>query len=87
MEEETHEGSCGLKEKMSLNSSGNANRHYGSIASKPEENQPFTTNINDIMPSHRRSCVAVAVLCYVNLLNYVDRYTIAGKGRSSTPKS
>lgn len=84
MEEETHEGSCGLKEKRSLNSFRNANCHYGSIASDPEQNQPLTTNINDNMPSRWRSYIAVAVLCYVNLLNYMDRYTIAGKVGSST---
>lgn len=79
MEEETHESSFGPQEKISLSSSMNANRCYGSIASEPEENQTFTTNVNDSKLSRRRSYVAVAVLCYVNLLNYMDRYTIAGK--------
>ncbi|XP_017316232.1 protein spinster homolog 3 isoform X1 [Ictalurus punctatus] len=78
MEEETHESSFGPQEKISLSSSMNANRCYGSIASEPEENQTFTTNVNDSKLSRRRSYVAVAVLCYVNLLNYMDRYTIAG---------
>lgn len=29
--------------------------------------------------SQKRSYIAVAVLCYINLLNYMDRYTIAGE--------
>ncbi|KAB5522466.1 hypothetical protein PHYPO_G00159840 [Pangasianodon hypophthalmus] len=78
MEEETHETSFGPKEKMSLRSSTNGIHRYSSIASESEENQPLITNINNTMPSRRRSYVAVAVLCYVNLLNYMDRYTIAG---------
>lgn len=79
MEEETHESSFGPQEKISLSSSMNVNCHDNSINSKPEENQTFITNVNDSKLSRRRSYVAVAVLCYVNLLNYMDRYTIAGK--------
>ncbi|XP_077403638.1 protein spinster homolog 3 isoform X1 [Vanacampus margaritifer] len=40
-----------------------------SLTPKPEERPAI---------SRRRAHVAVAVLCYVNLLNYMERYTIAG---------
>lgn len=86
MEEDTHENPFGPNEKMSLSSSTNASRRYGSIASEPEERQPLTTNSKDILPPRWRCYSGVAVLCYVNLLNYMDRYTIAGKEGSSTPK-
>ncbi|XP_062844686.1 protein spinster homolog 3 [Trichomycterus rosablanca] len=49
---------------------------YGSISDEPTENQSSSTNTSVVSP--RSSYVAVAVLCYVNLLNYMDRYTIAG---------
>ncbi|KAF7688669.1 protein spinster homolog 3 [Silurus meridionalis] len=78
MEEETHESPFVPRRNTRLSSSMNATRRYGSIFREPEENQPLTTIRNDITPSSRRSYIAVAVLCYVNLLNYMDRYTIAG---------
>uniref|UniRef100_A0A3B3TFZ4 Major facilitator superfamily (MFS) profile domain-containing protein n=1 Tax=Paramormyrops kingsleyae TaxID=1676925 RepID=A0A3B3TFZ4_9TELE len=45
---------------------------YGSLENEP----PPPAGAATISP--RRSYVVVAVLCYVNLLNYMDRYTIAG---------
>lgn len=30
--------------------------------------------------SPARSALIVAVLCYINLLNYMDRFTVAGRG-------
>lgn len=30
--------------------------------------------------SDRRALLTVLILCYVNLLNYMDRFTVAGKG-------
>lgn len=30
--------------------------------------------------SDRRALLIVLILCYVNLLNYMDRFTVAGKG-------
>lgn len=50
--------------------------HYGSFQNSlatltPEaEGKPAS--------SPRSAYVAVAVLCYVNLVNYIERYTIAG---------
>ncbi|XP_061902439.1 protein spinster homolog 3 [Entelurus aequoreus] len=40
-----------------------------SLTLKPDEKSSI---------SHRRAYVAVVVLCYINLLNYMERYTIAG---------
>lgn len=50
--------------------------HYGSLqnsraALTPEAGQQWAA-------SPRSAYVAVAVLCYVNLVNYIERYTIAG---------
>lgn len=86
MEEDIHTSS-GHKEKISFRTSVNVNRCYGSVHSEPEKSQPFNSNTIDVVPSRLRSYIAVAVLCYVNLLNYMDRYTIAGEGSSSTHKS
>ncbi|XP_046876582.1 protein spinster homolog 3 [Hypomesus transpacificus] len=48
---------------------------YGSISDPPlTEAPPAESRV--ISP--KRSYIAVAVLCYVNLINYIDRYTIAG---------
>lgn len=33
--------------------------------------------------SDRRALLTVLVLCFVNLLNYMDRFTVAGKGGAS----
>lgn len=33
--------------------------------------------------SDRRALLTVLILCYVNLLNYMDRFTVAGKGGAS----
>lgn len=49
---------------------------YGSIADVPPE--PERPSADTVVITPRRSYIAVAVLCYVNLLNYMDRYTIAG---------
>ena len=49
---------------------------YGSISDPPlTEAPPAESRV--ISP--KRSYIAVAVLCYVNLINYIDRYTIAGE--------
>lgn len=62
-------------EKVSLSSNTSASPRYGSVADEPaKEALPADTAV--ISP--RRAHIAVAVLCYINLLNYMDRYTIAG---------
>ncbi|XP_028839132.1 LOW QUALITY PROTEIN: protein spinster homolog 3 [Denticeps clupeoides] len=48
---------------------------YGSVAGAQLDMGP-SSHTAAISP--RRAHLAVAVLCYVNLLNYMDRYTIAG---------
>uniref|UniRef100_A0A8C1TIF6 Spinster homolog 3 (Drosophila) n=1 Tax=Cyprinus carpio TaxID=7962 RepID=A0A8C1TIF6_CYPCA len=50
--------------------------HYDSLSTEqPDSDTPFMRT-NPI--SQKRSYITVAVLCYINLLNYMDRYTIAG---------
>lgn len=49
---------------------------YGSISCEFPDGDTSSTRPTGI--SQRRSYIAVAVLCYINLLNYMDRYTIAG---------
>ncbi|XP_057677683.1 protein spinster homolog 3 isoform X2 [Corythoichthys intestinalis] len=49
---------------------------YGSLVNSLSSLAPITNETPAI--SRRRSFIAVAVLCYVNLLNYMERYTIAG---------
>ncbi|XP_053341261.1 protein spinster homolog 3 [Clarias gariepinus] len=79
MDEETNENPFVPKENTSLSPSIKVKHRYGSTARESgEEEQPLVTNITNNMPSSARAYIAVAVLCYVNLLNYMDRYTIAG---------
>nr|XP_023688725.1 protein spinster homolog 3-like [Paramormyrops kingsleyae] len=59
-------------DRSSLRASRGGGVPYGSLENEP----PPPAGAATISP--RRSYVVVAVLCYVNLLNYMDRYTIAG---------
>lgn len=52
--------------------------HYGSFQNSLETLAPAAENKPVISP--RSAYVAIAVLCYVNLVNYIERYTIAGTG-------
>ncbi|XP_013855439.1 protein spinster homolog 3 [Austrofundulus limnaeus] len=49
---------------------------YGSLVNSVSSLGPDTTQTAAKPP--RSSYVAIAVLCYINLLNYMERYTIAG---------
>ncbi|XP_021173535.2 protein spinster homolog 3 isoform X1 [Fundulus heteroclitus] len=49
---------------------------YGALTNSVSSLAPLTADKPVI--SQRRAYVAIAVLCYVNLLNYMERYTIAG---------
>lgn len=50
--------------------------HYGSFQNSLATLTPEAKDKPAISP--RSTYVAVAVLCYVNLVNYIERYTIAG---------
>lgn len=51
-------------------------QHYGSFANSLAS---LTSRAAERPPSSpKRAYLAVAVLCYINLLNYTERYTIAG---------
>ncbi|KAM9499916.1 protein spinster homolog 3 isoform 1-T2 [Salvelinus alpinus] len=64
-------------EKTRLSSGSNeTSTRYGSIADSLPTDEPSTVETTVLSP--RRSYITVAVLCYVNLINYMDRYTIAG---------
>lgn len=67
-------GAGSRDERTHLRSSSKGTPHYGTIADGQVDSSTRTTGI-----SQRRAYIAVAILCYVNLLNYMDRYTIAGK--------
>lgn len=61
--------------RLSLRS--NTTVRYGSMSSdQPDSN---ASSMQTTVISQKRSYIAVAVLCYINLLNYMDRYTIAGE--------
>ena len=54
--------------------------HYGSFVNSLSSLTPsYVEEKQKPVISQRRAYVAVAVLCYVNLLNYMERYTIAGQ--------
>lgn len=70
-------GSVKDEEKTRLSSVSNeTSTRYGSIADSLPTDEPSTAETTVLSP--RRSYITVAVLCYVNLINYMDRYTIAG---------
>ncbi|KAM9348094.1 protein spinster homolog 3 [Symphorus nematophorus] len=50
--------------------------HYGSFVNSLSSLTPHAVETPAVSP--RRAYVAIAVLCYVNLINYMERYTIAG---------
>lgn len=50
--------------------------HYGSFLNSLSSLTPQAGEKPAISP--RRAYVAIAVLCYINLINYMERYTIAG---------
>ncbi|XP_031166925.1 protein spinster homolog 3 [Sander lucioperca] len=52
--------------------------HYGSFVNSLSSLTPKAEEKEKPAISPRRAYIAVAVLCYVNLLNYTERYTIAG---------
>uniref|UniRef100_A0A6Q2WSD8 Major facilitator superfamily (MFS) profile domain-containing protein n=1 Tax=Esox lucius TaxID=8010 RepID=A0A6Q2WSD8_ESOLU len=52
-----------------------ASTRYGSVADSISAPEPEETTT---VISSERAYVTVAILCYVNLINYMDRYTIAG---------
>ncbi|XP_033954130.1 protein spinster homolog 3 [Pseudochaenichthys georgianus] len=51
---------------------------YGYFANSLSSLTPKAEETEEPAISQRRSYIAVAVLCYINLLNYTERYTIAG---------
>lgn len=56
----------------------NSGLQYGSFANSLSSLTPRAEEEEKPGISPRRAYIAVAVLCYVNLLNYMERYTIAG---------
>lgn len=76
METGTPESSAQPKESMNLDSCEKSRYRYGSITNEPTENNSSSGHSNVI--SAKQANIAVVVLCFVNLLNYMDRYTIAG---------
>ncbi|XP_059208097.1 protein spinster homolog 3-like [Centropristis striata] len=52
--------------------------HYGSFVNSLSSLTPKEEEKEKPAISPRRAYIAVAVLCYINLLNYMERYTIAG---------
>ncbi|KAM8899177.1 protein spinster homolog 3 isoform 2-T2 [Spinachia spinachia] len=51
---------------------------YGAFVNSLSSLTPRAEEKEKVTISPRRAYVAVAVLCYINLLNYSERYTIAG---------
>ncbi|KAM7374782.1 hypothetical protein PAMP_007421 [Pampus punctatissimus] len=60
--------------RLSLGSSSGL--RYGSLVNSLSSLTPKSVEKPAISPP--RAYIAVAVLCYINLLNYMERYTIAG---------
>ncbi|KAL0193408.1 hypothetical protein M9458_011704, partial [Cirrhinus mrigala] len=65
------------KPRARLSLRSNTTIRYGSMSSEQPDSDASSTQTTTI--SKKRAYLAVAVLCYVNLLNYMDRYTIAGE--------
>lgn len=50
----------------------------GSVAQRPVEESASGV-------SRRRALLTVFILCYINLLNYMDRFTVAGEPANQRP--
>ena len=80
------EASCsGTPEEGTGQISSSSSGRYGSLAGGLAEST--TPLVGEAGLSTRRSYLAVAVLCYLNLLNFMDRYTIAGQPPRGTHTS
>lgn len=60
----------------------NAENKYRAV--NADQDDPETTRVKATMPSELRSIsasdwITVAILCFVNLINYMDRFTVAGE--------
>ncbi|XP_042354858.1 protein spinster homolog 3-like [Plectropomus leopardus] len=64
------------KPRLSLDSGSGL--QYGSSVNSLPSLTPMAEKEEEPVISPRRSYIAVAVLCYLNLLNYTERFTIAG---------
>ncbi|XP_034539185.1 protein spinster homolog 3 [Notolabrus celidotus] len=62
--------------RWSRGSGSGSGLHYGSFVNSLSSLTPKVPDNQPISPG--RAKIAVAVLCYINLLNYMERYTIAG---------
>lgn len=51
---------------------GPVEQRGGAVAPGPEEESPSGV-------SKTRALLTVLILCYINLLNYMDRFTVAGR--------
>lgn len=49
----------------------------GSAGRRPPEEEP-PSGVSSV-----RALLTVLILCYINLLNYMDRFTVAGRGRAT----
>ncbi|KAM4544782.1 protein spinster homolog 3 isoform 1-T3 [Odontesthes bonariensis] len=56
--------------------SSSSGLHYGTLVNSVSSLAPIAAE-KPAIPT-KRAYIAIAVLCYVNLLNYMERYTIAG---------
>lgn len=59
------------------NLSSSSGQHYGSLKNSLSSFTPTAAEKPAVSP--RRAYIAVAVLGYINLINYMERYTIAGE--------
>lgn len=48
------------------------------VNSSPSSNSSNTTNMGIRYHTSKRAVISVIILCFINLINYMDRYTLAG---------
>ncbi|CAG5876584.1 protein spinster homolog 3 isoform 1-T3 [Menidia menidia] len=76
MEPKTSETSAQDGPVPQWNVASSSGLRYGTLANSVSSIAPSASEKPTITPT--RAYIAIAVLCYINLLNYMERYTIAG---------
>ncbi len=76
MEPHQSETSLEDKPKPRLSVSSSLGLQYGSFVNSLSSLTPQAVEKPALSP--KRAYLAVTVLCYVNLINYMERFTIAG---------
>lgn len=74
-----HESCSAIDDVSPRTSVINANNNCSpGLETNPRVSVSSDVNNMGVRYSNKRALISVAILCFVNLINYMDRYTLAG---------